>query len=176
MYTISQAKAGRFLSQKSPLFATKIAVLFFLLHTTLAGFSQAEPGVKYQSHIALIGWQDWMSNGAVSGTTGQSKQIEAIRVKLYGLPGAKIEYRAHVKEIGWMPWVADGELSGTSGEKKRLEAFQMRLVNSPNYGLMYQAHVQNVGWTRWYTDEEIAGTIGNKLRVEAFKVKLVKKG
>jgi uncharacterized protein YjdB len=164
-----------------PVFQSLFMVLSCLIWQSstmliVEGNIQIEPGVKYQTHVALIGWQEWVNNGAVAGTTGQSKQVEALRIKIYGLPGAKIEYRAHVKENGWLPWVSDGELSGTMGEKKRVEALQVRLVNNDNYGVMYQAHIQNVGWTRWYTDEEIAGTIGNKLRVEAIKIRLVKKG
>ena len=31
-----------------------------------------------------LGWQPWVSDGVVSGTTGQAKRLEAIEIKLTG--------------------------------------------------------------------------------------------
>jgi uncharacterized protein YjdB len=40
-----------------------------------AGYS-----VSYQACVQDIGWMPVVSNGAVAGTTGQNKRIEALRV------------------------------------------------------------------------------------------------
>ena len=40
--------------------------------------------VEYQTYVQGIGWQSWKKNGELAGTSGQSKRIEAIRVKLTG--------------------------------------------------------------------------------------------
>ena len=42
----------------------------------------AEPNVLYSSHVQNIGWQGYVSNGAMSGTSGQSLRLEAMKIKL----------------------------------------------------------------------------------------------
>ena len=37
--------------------------------------------VEYQAFVQGIGWQTWKKNGELAGTSGQSKRIEALRVK-----------------------------------------------------------------------------------------------
>lgn len=44
---------------------------------------EAAPDVSYKSHISGIGWEStFTSNGSTSGTTGQSRRLEALRVTL----------------------------------------------------------------------------------------------
>lgn len=132
--------------------------------------------VEYQSHVQDVGWQGWVRDGDVSGTSGQSKRLEAMRFQLVDLAGG-IEYRTHVQDIGWMPWVANGALSGTSGQSKRLEAIQIRLTGeaSDNYDIYYRVHAENNGWLDWAKNGESSGTAGYSYRLEAIEVKLVPK-
>lgn len=37
----------------------------------------------YRAHVEGIGWQSWKEGGQTAGTTGQSKRVEAIQVRLY---------------------------------------------------------------------------------------------
>ena len=87
-------------------------------------------GIQYRSHIQDIGWQSWQSNGAISGTVGQSKRLEAIQIRLTGEMANKydIYYRAHVEDYGWLGWAKNGASAGTEGLLKRLEAIQIVLV------------------------------------------------
>ncbi len=39
-------------------------------------------GITYQTHVQSYGWMDWVSNGEMSGTQGQAKRLEAIRIQL----------------------------------------------------------------------------------------------
>ena len=39
-------------------------------------------GVEYQTHVAGVGWQDAVANGAIAGTTSQTRRVEAVRIKL----------------------------------------------------------------------------------------------
>lgn len=42
---------------------------------------EAAPDVSYKSHISGIGWEStYTSNGSISGTMGQSRRLEALRV------------------------------------------------------------------------------------------------
>jgi uncharacterized protein YjdB len=40
--------------------------------------------VQYRVHASGIGWMDWVNSGEITGTTGQSRQLEAIEVRLIG--------------------------------------------------------------------------------------------
>ena len=133
--------------------------------------------VSYQTHVQDIGWQDYVSNGAVSGTSGQSLRLEAIRIKLENMAGG-IEYRTHVQDIGWLDWVADDALSGTSGQSKRLEAIQIQLTGAAAevYDVYYCVHAQNFGWLDWAKNGEPAGTAGYSYRLEAIEIVLIPKG
>ena len=63
-------------------------------------------GITYRSHVANRGWENtWTSNGRTTGTTGKSRHMEALEVKLTGglAEHYDILYRVHVSNIGWMP-------------------------------------------------------------------------
>ena len=38
--------------------------------------------INYQTHVQDIGWQAWVSDGQIAGTTGKKKKIEALEIKL----------------------------------------------------------------------------------------------
>ena len=66
----------------------------------------------------------------MAGTSGQSKRLEAIRIKLTGEMAKQydIYYRVHSQEFGWLGWAKNGESAGTEGYSYRLEAIQIQLV------------------------------------------------
>ena len=64
-----------------------------LLYTGGGGTSAS---VRYQAHVATIGWQAPVYDWQVAGTTGQSLQMEAATVQLVGMPGVSVGYQAHV--------------------------------------------------------------------------------
>ncbi len=135
-----------------------------------------QPRISYQSHVQDIGWQGFVSNGETSGTSGQSRRMEAMHIKLENIDGG-IEYMAHVQDYGWMNWVSDGATCGTSGESRRLEAIQIRLTgNAANiYDVYYRVHAQNFGWLDWTKNGSPAGTAGFSYRLEAIQIVLVAK-
>ena len=133
--------------------------------------------VWYQTHVQDIGWQGYVCNGAVSGTSAQSKRLEAIRINLENISGG-IEYRTHVQDVGWQGWVANDALSGTSAQSKRLEAIQIRLTGDAanKYDVYYRVHAENTGWMGWAKNGEASGTAGYSYRLEAIEIRLVTKG
>ena len=66
-------------------------------------------------------------NDEMSGTSGQSKRLEAIRIKLTDelAENYDIYYRVHAQEFGWLGWAKNGESAGTEGYSYRLEAIQI---------------------------------------------------
>lgn len=134
--------------------------------------------IKYQTHVQNIGWQGEKADGEMSGTTGQSLRLEAIKIQLSSSIDGGIVYKTHVQDYGWQNFVENGQASGTSGQSKRLEAIQMQLTgNAMNqYDLYYRVHAQNFGWLGWAKNGESAGTAGYSYRLEGIQIVLVPKG
>jgi len=134
--------------------------------------------VMYKTHVQSYGWQDWVSDGATSGTVGQSKRLEAIYIKLDSSIDGGISYQTHVQNIGWQGWVSNGALSGTSGRSLRLEAIRIKLTGNAanNYDIYYRVHAQNFGWLDWASNGASAGTAGYSYRLEGIQIVLVTKG
>ena len=104
--------------------------------------------VVYRTHVQDKGWLKEAADGALGGTVGEYKRMEAIEIKLEGVSGG-IQYRSHIQKYGWENgWKADGALSGTEGEAKRLEAIQIRLTGeaAEQYDVYYRVHAQDYGW------------------------------
>ena len=141
--------------------------------------AMSAPTLRYRGHVQGYGWMNWVGDGELAGTTGESKRVEALQADLgdSGLTG-EIRMNAHVQSYGWLGWVGEGELAGTMGEGKRVEAFQMSLTGeiASMYDVWYRVHVQRIGWMGWASNGQSAGTQYLSLRVEAVQIKLVPKG
>lgn len=138
------------------------------------------PGhIYYSSHVQDYGWLSNVGDGKTSGTSGQSKRIEAIKVSLCNLPySGSVEYSTHIQDIGWQSYRKNGSISGTSGQSKRVEAIKIKLTGeiSNYYDVYYRVHAQDLGWMSWTCNDSKAGTEGLELRVEAIQICLVEKG
>ena len=137
----------------------------------------SNPSVVYQTHVQTIGWQGWKKDGEMSGTSGQSKRLEGINIKLENLNG-NVEYQTHVQSIGWQGWKSNGAMAGTSGQSKRLEAIKIKLSGEAanQYDIYYRVHAQSYGWLDWAKNGEAAGSEGCSKRLEGIEIRLVKKG
>ena len=126
--------------------------------------------LEYRVHMANIGWGPWVKNGAVAGTTGQSRRVEAVQIKSTCAYAYAMVY-AHVQNYGWDgPWETSNNIAcrpaitlnawtgsslgcvGTQGRSLRLEALQFRLqsiyqrTNINGIRLCMQAHLAYTGW------------------------------
>ena len=139
--------------------------------------SDAEVSVSYRSHVQDEYWQEYVSDGTVSGTTGMSRRIEAMEIQLQNNTSEDfdIEYQVHIQDIGWQDWKKNGEMAGTTGQSLRIEAIRINLESSDNYTVMYRVHAEDYGWMDWKTDGEMAGTTGENKRIEAIEIKIVEK-
>ena len=131
--------------------------------------------VRYRAHCQNDGWKDWVNEGNTSGTTDESKRMEAIQIELQGTVGKlyDIYYRTRVESYGWLGWTKNGESAGTSGYSKGIETIQIRLVRKnqsgpASYELAYlgkngAAVLGNPCPSGWFSDEfgpRIAPTAG----------------
>jgi len=137
------------------------------------------PTISYRTHVQDYGWMGYVSNGNISGTSGQSKRLEAIQIKIENSSySGGITYQTHVQDYGWMGYVSNGNISGTSGQSKRLEAIQIKLTGqiAEYYDVYYRVHSQEFGWLAWAKNGEMSGTSGYSFRLEAIEIVLVEKG
>lgn len=146
----------------------------------LSVVAQKKITCSYHTHVQDIGWQQWQSNGELSGTSGESKRLEAIQVSINnkGLD-LGIEYRTHVQNIGWQQdWIQGPEVSGTFNQGLRLEAIQVRLTgtDASRYDVYYRVHAQNIGWLDWAKNGDNSGTEGFGYRLEAIEIMVVSAG
>ncbi|URN85585.1 lectin like domain-containing protein [Acetobacterium wieringae] len=133
----------------------------------------------YRTHVQDQGWQNWQSNGGVSGTSGESLRLEGIEIKMdtrgYDLG---IEYATHVQNQGWQELKSNGVMSGTEGQSLRLEAIKIQLTgaDATQFDVYYRVHAQNVGWMDWANNGGEAGTAGFGYRLEAIEIQVLPKG
>ncbi|MBO5388522.1 MAG: Ig-like domain-containing protein [Lachnospiraceae bacterium] len=143
--------------------------------------------VSYRTHVQTYGWQGWKYNGQMSGTSGESKRLEGIEIKLTNRDcEGGIAYATHVQTYGWQgadldnpaTWRQDGQMAGTHGESKRLEAICIALTGemADNYDIYYRVHAQTYGWLGWAKNGAPAGTAGLSRRLEGIQIVVVPKG
>ena len=158
----------------SILFITLVSAIIIIAPIRAHAAGVATPGVTYKTHVQTYGWQGYVSDGALSGTVGQSKRLEAINIKGINLPaGAHLQYEVQVQTYGWQGLKSDGQEAGTDGQSKRLEAIKIKLVGMPGYSVEYKVQVQTYGWQGWVSDGALSGTVGQSKRLEAIEIKII---
>ena len=141
-------------------------------------FISKDSTISYSSHVSDIGWMNYVNDGDISGTTGNSKRLEALIIKMSNESEQNmISYQTHVSDIGWMSEVNGNSISGTTGKKKKIEAIRIKLNGeyAQKYDIYYRVHVESIGWMDWAKNGENAGTSGQALQVEAIQIKMVLK-
>lgn len=137
--------------------------------------------IYYSGHVQTYGDLAQVSNGGRLGTTGKSKRLEAIKIRLshgteeiYGT----VKYSVHCQTYGWMDQVTENNFAGTTGEAKRLEAISISLSGDiANYcDIYYRVHCQSFGWLDWAKNGGNSGTAGYSKRIEAIEIKILPKG
>lgn len=146
--------------------------------------------ISVQSHISGIGWESQpVGNGQTSGTVGQSRAIEAIKLSLSGglSDSYDIWYRVHSANVGWLGWASNGEPAGTQGYACQIEAIQIKVLpknaqDAPTRGdafrdhsqepptVSYRSHVSNVGWMGAVADGKTSGVIDSTNAIEGLSL------
>ena len=135
--------------------------------------------IVYATHVQSYGWEkEERYDGGISGTVGEAKRLEAIKIRNNtGLEGS-VEYQVHCQSFGWMDWAMDGDIAGLTGLAKRLEAIRIRLTGelAEQYDVYYRVQCQTYGWLDWAKNGQTSGSRGYGKRLEAIQIKLVEKG
>ncbi len=131
--------------------------------------TSSAPSIIYDAHIQGVGWQGWKRDGQTAGTTGESKRLEALTVRLENT-NAALEMQGHIQGKGWTAIRGNGEVIGTIGLGLRMEAIRLKVTG---LNVQYRVHVEYEGWTDWKRNGEEAGTTGQSKRIEAIEIKFV---
>jgi hypothetical protein len=128
--------------------------------------------LKYQGHVQDIGWMDWVRNGQLCGTTGQSRRLEALRIDY---PEEIQEIAVHVAFDGWKYYKKPTKdtIIGTTGESKAIECIRIKALKedgSPRF--KFRVHLAEFGWTPFTISDGIStlGTVGQSLQIEAIEI------
>lgn len=138
--------------------------------------------VYYSTYVAGNGWQYSAFDGQSSGTSGEGKRIEALKLALNNTNtgnSGNIEYRVYAQSTGWeTSYRSNDAISGKPQSGKRIEAIQIRLTGemAKNYDVYYRTHVSKLGWLNWAKNDEASGTANYGYSVEDIQVVLVAKG
>lgn len=147
---------------------------FWRMYNDWFGSTQYEEVfLSYKSHVSNLGWTNTTVNNGTTGTTGQSKRMEAFKIN-----GA-VEYASYNNTTGWQPTVNNGMISGTTGLSTPLQALKINALGAlaDKYDLYYRVHVSHIGWMGWTKNGQPAGVTGNSNNnIEALEIRLVIKG
>ena len=156
------------------------SAIYLNVATTKDTDGSLKASVNYSTYIENEGWQNYVKDGATSGTVGKSLGIQQIKIRTSGDSNLCACYSTFVKNKGWQDYVYSNNIAGTSGNS--IEAIKIKLTDelvssdASKYDIYYRVYAQHFGWLGWAKNNEPAGTEGYGYRIEAIEIKLVAKG
>lgn len=123
--------------------------------------------VSYRGHLRQYGWANWQCDGAMVGSTGQSRRIEALQID----PVNHMDVTVHIKDIGDKVYrnITKDTIIGTVGKGLRLEALK---IASGDTVYLYRVHQKDIGWSQWCVNGQWAGQKGKSKQIEAVEIKV----
>ena len=147
-------------------------------HPDTSGYSHLEiPTVTYSSQVKGA-WQNSVSAGEMSGTTGQGIPITGFSAKTRSSVAGGINYRLHLSNVGWTSGKSNGDQLSSATESDSVEAIKVSLSGdlATYFDVWYRVHVDSVGWLGWTKNGSVAGSTGYGAHVQAIQVRLTRKG
>ena len=147
-------------------------------HPDTTGYSHLEiPTLTYSSQ-AKGAWQNPVSAGEVSGTTGKSISITGFSAKITSFVAGGINYQLHLSNVGWTSGKSSGDQLSSATESNPVEAIKVSLSGdlATYFDVWYRVHVENVGWLGWTKNGAVAGRTGYGAHVQAVQVRMTRKG
>ncbi len=136
------------------------------------------PEIQYRS-LVNGEWQEWKSNGEISGNADSSVDTEAVQIRINGDDKLSIEYRQwqyDADESDWSSWTEAGSTLGEKG--RRLEMISCRLTgeDADKYELYYIVRVRKHGWLDWCGQEGQAGSLNSGKSIDGIRIQLLRTG
>ena len=147
-------------------------------HPDTTGYSHLEiPTVTYSSQSNGT-WQNIVSAGEVSGTTGKGIPITGFSAKTTSFVAGGINYQLHLSNVGWTSDKSNGDQLSSDTESNSVEAIKVSLSGdlATYFDIWYRVHVDNVGWLGWTKNGAVAGSTGYGTHAQAVQVRITRKG
>ncbi len=147
-------------------------------HPDTMGYSHLEiPTLTYSSQSNGT-WQNTVSAGEVSGTTGKGIPITGFLAKTTSFVAGGINYQLHLSNVGWTSDKSNGDQLSSATESNSVEAIKVSLSGdlATYFDVWYRVHVDTVGWLGWTKNGAIAGSTGYGTHVQAVQVRITRKG
>ena len=147
-------------------------------HPDTTGYSHLEiPTVTYSSQSNST-WQNSVSAGEVSGTTGKGIPITGFLAKTTSFVAGGINYQLHLSNVGWTSVKSNGDQLSSATESNAVEAIKVSLSGdlATYFDVWYRVHVDNVGWLGWTKNGVVAGSTGYGTHVQAVQVRITRRG
>ena len=147
-------------------------------HPDTTGYSHLEiPTLTYSSQVKGA-WQNPVSAGEVSGTTGKGVSITGFSAKIASFVAGGINYQLHLSNVGWTSGKSSGDQLSSAAESNPVEAIKVSLSGdlATYFDVWYRVHVENVGWLGWTKNGAVAGSTGYGAHVQAVQVRITRKG
>lgn len=124
--------------------------------------------VSYQGHLRETGWAAWQCDGAMIGSTGQNRRVEALRIK----PKGQMTVTVHIKDIGDQVYknITKDTIIGTTGKALRIEAIK---IESTDTLYRIRVHQKDIGWSAWVENGQWAGVKGKSKQIEAVQIQVI---
>jgi len=134
------------------------------------GWEIFQSALKYQTHVAVNGWSQWLEENQVSNPLNQKRDIQAIKLdsSIY-----KFYYSVYFNdEEGWSAEVTSPKTAGTTGQRKSITGLKIRLdeTAAKKFDVVYRVHKFDGKWTPWAKNDEELFSGGVKLN--AIQIKL----
>lgn len=152
----------------------------FAAETTTSDITlqQLNAGIKYSTYVEDSGWQGAVAPGNTSGTVGQSKAVDALRIdNSLSAQGISVNYSSY-NGSAWSSEVSNGAVSGSESNSPALEAVKIKLTGTKAsaFDVYYRVHSKVFGWLGWAKNGEVAGSTGFGLPVEGIEIVFVQAG
>lgn len=123
--------------------------------------------LSYRGYFRGCGWLAWLSDGAMIGSTGQNRRMEALQI----VPVGQMDVTVHMKDIGDKTYkdITKDTVIGTMEQSRRIEALK---IESADTVYLYRVHQKDLGWSEWCVNGQWAGKKGQGKQVEAVEIKV----
>jgi hypothetical protein len=142
--------------------------------TAVSRLAARSPGrhICYRAYVVGVGWQLPVCDGAVAGTTGQNRGIEALDIAVSGVRGTAAN--GMMQKTDWQTSVwpsAPDQVDLVIGVPGGSQAMRGFAINVGSGTVCQNAHVQNEGWHGRQCDKPggyiFGGTLNSALWLEA---------
>lgn len=135
-------------------------------------------GVTYRAHVRNVGWQAWMNETKMAGTTGQGLPIEALEFLLPAGSSGTLSCTPYVTGLDWQSAVQatavqTGGTCGTTGQGRAVEALKLNLLKDPGRTVEFRCYLANFGWSAWFRAGDQCGSPDGSHALEALKARVI---